>query len=159
AAQPGGEELIRAALISNAQKGLAEADLAFQNKNYNEATQRNNLPATTNPQYRTPEQVAHPNNRLAEIRATQGHPGGDLGRQQITDISIIRQRAKAEFDNHVAQAERALSAGDTGGAREQTAGARLTANSSAQYFSDAENQEMQKKADDLFRRIDAETER
>jgi general secretion pathway protein D len=156
---PGGEDVVRAALIANAQKVLAEADMAFQEKRYEEARTKYNLSATTHANYLTADQVAHASRRLAEIQAIIGQPGGGLGEQVVRDISLQRQRATAEFENQLAQAERALTAGDTGRARELAAGARLTANSNAPVFGENENQEMQRKVADLFRRIDAETER
>lgn len=154
AGQPPDDDLIQAAMRVNAQKVLAEADLAFSEKRFGESITKYTQCTGASRAYLTAEQVSHAEQRLAEARANMGQPGGDIGKITQKDIQLQRQRATAEFDNQMAQAGLAMAAGDTGHARELAAGARLTANSNSTVFSEAENQAMQKKVSDLFREVE-----
>ncbi|MBC7833939.1 MAG: hypothetical protein H7Y88_02425 [Phycisphaerales bacterium] len=165
AAQPGNDQpqddLIEAALRAEAQRILAEADLAMQESRYGEAAQKYNLSVTANRRYLGEADVAHAEARLAEARARIGSVAGtDLAAREQEGISIRRQRAMAQFGNEMEQAQRALDAGDTARARDLIARARLTASGAREDFSEADYQDrFATPLDTLSRSVETESER
>jgi type II secretory pathway component GspD/PulD (secretin) len=156
---PAQEDLIQAAMRIEAERILAEADAAYETQRYREAADKYRMTLGQNRRYFTAEQIARAEQRLADAEARLGsNVGGDIGQQTIRDISLIRQRTQAMFDNEMERARRALDAGQTGEARELVARARLTVKSGESAFSEAEMEEFTRRMDAMNLQIDRTAE-
>jgi type II secretory pathway component GspD/PulD (secretin) len=152
----GDQDIIQQALRYEAQRLMITADTAFDERRLNEAANNYKTLRTEYARYLSPEQLKHVDDRLAEtqeiLRAGRG-PGaiGDA----IGDIELRRQQTRAEFNSELDQAQRQLTTGDTTGARDQVAAARLTLNRSRELFSDAEFQNLSGRIDAISNQIAA----
>ncbi|HYE02198.1 MAG TPA: hypothetical protein VD963_03065 [Phycisphaerales bacterium] len=154
------DDLIRAALQAEAQRILAEADLAMQESRYREAIEKYNLSLTANRRYLSQEEIAHAEQGLAEARARIGAVGAPLAEGAAADITLRRQRTVAEFDNFVQQAEAALARGDAAAARDLTARAGVVASTNRADFSETEFEDrFGRRLEELRLRSEATAER
>jgi type II secretory pathway component GspD/PulD (secretin)/tetratricopeptide (TPR) repeat protein len=148
------DDLITQAMRVDAQRLMAEADLAYQNARYNEAIEKYTIALTSSRQYLSGEEIARAetNRTEAQVRL-QSNTAGSLDKQFNEGQRIIRERASATFDNELAQADASLAAGNTVRAQELVARARLTINQSRSAFSQTEYAEFMRRADDKTRQI------
>lgn len=152
--QQGEEDLFQEALRFDAERLLAEADLAFDDGRYNEALTKYNQLA--NGPYRealTSDQVRRAENRIAEIRVILQQAGGDQLEDVVQTREIQLQQARAEFENFMTEADRALSRGDTEQARQLAGEARLRLAESRQVFPEREYQNLLEQQEALLQRI------
>ncbi len=133
------EDLIKIAMRAEAARRLAEADQAFANQRYSNAIDMyTHLLASWRP-HLTAEEITRAEGRLSEARARAGaNIGTDLGQVEVDRLQLRRQQSRAEFDNLVQTAERALAAGDTQAARDRSADARLAIARAREAFNQQE---------------------
>ncbi|MFT3684468.1 MAG: hypothetical protein QM783_05985 [Phycisphaerales bacterium] len=158
-AQPTGNELIQAAFRANAQANIAEGDQAFSQARYSEAL-RCYGKAMADRQYLSADEVAAVEKKIMDCNVMLANAGGGT----ISDtfdksVDIIRGKTTAEFNNAISEAEKAMKAGDMSRASLQAGTARLTAQHGKAYFSQADNDAMDKKVSDLDRAIEAAAEK
>jgi len=152
--QQGEEDLFQEALRFDAERLLAEADLAFDDGRYNEALTKYNQLA--NGPYRdalTNEQARLAENRIAEIRVILQQAGGDQLEEVVQTREIQLQQARAEFENFMTEAGEALSRGNTEQARQLAGEARLRLAESRQVFPEREYQNLLDQQAALLQRI------
>ena len=133
------DDLIKVAMRAEAARRLAEADQAFANQRYSNAMDMySHLLASWRP-HLTADEITRAEGRLSEARARAGaNIGTDLGQVEIDRLQLRRQQSRAEFDNLVQTAERALAAGDTQAARDRSADARLAIARAREAFNQQE---------------------
>jgi type II secretory pathway component GspD/PulD (secretin) len=158
---PAIDDVMRAAMTAEAQRLVAEGNVAFNEGRYAEAARRYETALSGFRAYMTPEAAAEAEQRLADCRTRlQANVGaGTIGATVAQQTELQRQRANAEFSNAMQQAQAALDAGDTAGARQLVANARVTANNARDVFSQAEMDQFLARTDALTRAIDAAEER
>jgi general secretion pathway protein D len=152
--QQGEQDLFQEALRFDAERLLAEADLAFDEGRYNEALTKYNQLA--NGPYRealTNAQAQRAENRIAEIRVILQQAGGEQLEDVVQTREIQLQQARAEFQNFMTEADRALSRGDTEQARQLAGEARLRLAESRQVFPEREYQNLLDQQEALLGRI------
>lgn len=124
--EPAQDDLIKVAMRAEAQRRMAEADQAFANQKYTVAADMYSNLLSAWRAHLTAEEIGRAEQQLSESRARAGaNIGRDLGQNVIDGLQIRRQQSRAEFDNLVQTAEKALAAGDTQAARDRSADARL----------------------------------
>ncbi len=158
---PAIDDVMRAAMTAEAQRLVAEGNAAFNEGRYAEAARRYETALSGFRAYMTPEAAAEAERRLADCRTRlQANVGaGTIGATVAQQTELQRQRANAEFSNAMQQAQAALDAGDTAGARQLVANARVTANNARDVFSQAEVDQFMARTDALARAIDAAEDR
>lgn len=134
-------DLIQQAMQADARRYLAEADMAFQEARWNRAIELYNLLQTSMSQYLNQEELARVEERLQEARVQARRGGGDLGRQTLEQIELIRQETELEFANLIQQAQQRLNEEDVQAARDRVAQARLRAAARRTAYSEAEYEE------------------
>jgi type II secretory pathway component GspD/PulD (secretin)/tetratricopeptide (TPR) repeat protein len=153
------EDPIYRARRLEAQAILAEAHAAFDQARYNEAVSKFDRALTTYASFLTEEEANAARLRVAEARTRldQGTP---------TDLTQLAQQNKLRHDaalamylNDMERARRALSQGDTEGAVDLVASARLHLNGNREYFSQTEYDRLLADADTLRSEIDRATAR
>lgn len=152
--QQGEEDLFQEALRFDAERLLAEADLAFDEGRYNEALTKYNQLA--NGPYRSAlsgDQVRRAENRIAEIRVILQQAGGERLEEVVQTREIQLQQARAEFQNFMTEADQALGRGDTERARQLAGEARLRLAESRQVFPETEYQRLLDQQQALLQRI------
>jgi Flp pilus assembly secretin CpaC len=120
-----GDDLFNAALRTDAIRLLSEADLAFEQARYNEALEKYTLVAQTYSEHIDAADLQRAQQRITETRVILQQDNAGLLDAQIGTREVQLQQARAEFDNFLDQAQRALSAGDTERARQLAGEARL----------------------------------
>lgn len=156
---PSADAMNMMAFKANAQANIAEGDAAYADSRYAEAA-RLYTKALASRAYLSPEEIAGAEKKLAEANVRMGGAGaGSLQDQVSQAYDIVRGKTTAEFTNAIAQAQRAMKAGDMARAREQAAAARLTADRGRAYFSQAEYDAMDKQVLDLNRAIETAGEK
>jgi general secretion pathway protein D len=153
---PTQDDIIKQALRIDAQRLLAEADELFSQSRWNLAQEKYAGILAAYRQYLTPEQVAHAEQRMGEARVSMNQ-GGNLGDDTVKQIGLIRDMTRAEFQNAMAEANRALEAGNVSRARDLVAGARLTYSKHRDAFNPQEqNDEFIQPLNELNHKIEAE---
>ncbi|MFG0258105.1 MAG: hypothetical protein ACF8GE_09410 [Phycisphaerales bacterium JB043] len=133
-----GDDLFDAALRADGIRLLAEADLAFEQARYNEALEKYTLVAQTYAEHIDADDLDRAQQRIIETRVILQQRDGGLIDQEIGNREIQLQQARAEFDNFLDQANRALAAGDTERARQLAGEARLRLAENRGVFSQQE---------------------
>ncbi|MHC4976653.1 MAG: hypothetical protein ACYTF7_08615 [Planctomycetota bacterium] len=133
-----GDDLFDAALRADGIRLLAEADLAFEQARYNEALEKYTLVAQTYAEHIDADDLDRAQQRIIETRVILQQRGQNLIDQQIESRDIQLQQARAEYDNFIDQANRALAAGDTERARQLAGEARLRLAENRGVFSQQE---------------------
>ncbi|MCU0689713.1 MAG: hypothetical protein MUE97_08240, partial [Phycisphaerales bacterium] len=107
-------------------------------------------------QYLDSGEIARAESRLAQARVRmQSATGGTLEQTVLQNSAIVREKAQAEFDNAVSQAESSLAAGDTDKATAFASSGQLSLDRAKSFFSQAEADSMNSRLRDLQRRIEA----
>ncbi len=124
-------DLLDAARKFEAQSLLGQANIAFEERQFNRALELYSSVVTNFSAYVSAEELALANSRRSDAQialGTQGGPDADI----LTDVeggrNLQRQRADASFNNLLSQANQALAEGDTNTARDLAAQASLTIN-------------------------------
>lgn len=155
-----GSELIKAAFKADTQRLVAEGDAAYAEAKYAEAARSYEKALGGGRPYLTSEEIASAEKKLAECKVQLAGAGsGTLEGQVSKSYDIVREKTTAEFTNALNEANRAMKVGDFTKAGEQAAVAKLTAERSRSYFSEAEFDAMIKKASDLSRAVNDEAEK
>lgn len=156
-APAGQEDLFQQALRFDAQRHLAEADSAFTEMRFNEAEQKYSLVTGSYRQYLSAEDLVRAEGRLTETRQMLSKPSGGLLGDVIGQKSLILQQAIAEYDNFMAQAQKALAEGAYEEARNRAGRARLSITDKRDVFSEKEYTDRITKQEALIQQIrDAE---
>jgi type II secretory pathway component GspD/PulD (secretin) len=143
-------DLMQLAMKADAQRTLAEADIAFDGGRYAEAFRKYQLATTAQREYLSADELARADRRLAECKVRlRDNTGGTLADDLLDRQRLTRERATAEFTNQIDEAARKLAAGNTTDARNLTAGADVTIKNASSYFSQAEIDAFSKKVADL----------
>lgn len=148
---------IAAARQWQAQSLLAEADFAFSQNRFNEAVQKYSQLLNQFNDQLTPEQAQQARQRMsdAQVRLGSDAAQGNLLENVLQSNRIARQSAEAEYTNDLAQAESALSRGDTQRARDLAAQARVRIGSNRTVFTNEEVEGFSTRVDELMARIDS----
>jgi general secretion pathway protein D len=130
---------------------MSQADQAYSERKLNEAAGKYARLKNEFKPYLSPEQLKHAEDRLAECRLVlSGGPAPQPG----TDIGpVIKGRAKAIFDSELGEANKALTSGAPGAARDHVAKAELAINEARQYFPESEFENLTKQVSDLKAKI------
>jgi type II secretory pathway component GspD/PulD (secretin)/tetratricopeptide (TPR) repeat protein len=150
---PAGDDLITLAMRIEAERLLAEADLALSESRFGEAVEKYQTALNAGRPYLTQAQIEKAERSLAEAQIRLRGSGGGLAEQVVTNVAIIRERAIAEFENELEQSDRALKTGDAPLARTASSRAQLAIGNARQYFSEAEVEGFNKRVSDLNRAI------
>lgn len=122
-------DLLDAARRFEAQSLLGQANLAFEERRFNEAlTLYTNIVTNFNA-YVSADDLELARERRAEAQiqlGVQGGPEDDILGDTVRDDSLLLQRSQAAFENYMDQSRQALSEGDTDTARTLVAQADLT---------------------------------
>ncbi|MBL0870591.1 MAG: hypothetical protein IBJ18_08455 [Phycisphaerales bacterium] len=147
-------DLMQLAMKADAQRTLAEADIAFDGGRYAEAFRKYQLATTAQREYLSGDELARADRRLAECKVRlRDNTGGTLADDLLDRQRLTRERATAEFTNQIDEAARKLAAGNTTDARNLVAGADVTIKNASSYFSQAEVDAFAKKVADLNGKI------
>ncbi|HLP82898.1 MAG TPA: hypothetical protein VK157_00985 [Phycisphaerales bacterium] len=139
-----------------AQGLLAEADFAWGQNSLVDAKGKYARVLSQFGEFLTEEERTRVQGRISEADIRMGGAGSsDLLSQTISQNQVARQAAIAEFDNDLAQAQAALSRGDTTRARDLTAQAKVRISSARNVFSNDEIASYQSRADEMLSSIDA----
>jgi type II secretory pathway component GspD/PulD (secretin)/tetratricopeptide (TPR) repeat protein len=147
-------DLMAMALKAEAQRMLAEADQSFDNGRFAEAQRRYETVLAAQRSYLSGEEVAHAERRVAECKVRLASPGGGtLEDTVLKNFNLVREKAQAEFDNGLSEAERALAAGNADRATSLASGSQLSLDRARAYFSQGEYDQMSGRVAELRRRI------
>ena len=122
-------DLLDAARKFEAQSLLGQADLAFQERRFNEALTLYTNVITNFSKHVTAEELQLAQDRRAEAQVQlgiQGGPEDNILEETLTQDGLVLQRAQAAFENYFSQAQQALAEGETDRARTLAAQADLT---------------------------------
>lgn len=151
----GDGDIIQAAMRAEAQRTLAEADAAYNAARYREAAEKYGLCTTGYRGYLTSDEVARAERQLADARTRLDNQSSQGISQSVSENeSIIRQQVTAEFNNLISQANASLEAGDVTKARDAAARARIVATGGRSHFTEGENENFMRQADELLVKID-----
>jgi general secretion pathway protein D len=154
----GDEDVISEALRFEAQRMVAEADIAYDAGQYGPALQKYNQAANVYRDYLDPAELDRVEGRIAEVGVLLEQPGaGSLIDVEQTQ-QLIREQSRAEFENFMTGAAEALAQGEFERARNQTAEARLRLAESRELFSEQEYEQRQARLDDLLSQIRTQEE-
>jgi type II secretory pathway component GspD/PulD (secretin) len=147
--------LIEAALRAEAQRLLAEADQAYSAARYREAVEKYGVCMTGYRQYLNADEIARAERQSADARTRLDNQSArGIGNAEIENQALVRQQVTAEFNNEMTQAEQALAAGDVSKAQAHSAQARIKASGGRNAFTEGENENFQKRVDELNARIE-----
>lgn len=154
------DDVLTAALKLEARRVISEADQAYDAARYQAAFDKYSLALAQYRAYLDAADIDRVQKRIDESRLRMGSgSGADLAKQTEGAWGLIRERARAQFANEMAQAERALTLGQPDNARTHHATAQLRASEAKSYFNDAEYAAFTKQLDAMRTRIDAEQQR
>jgi type II secretory pathway component GspD/PulD (secretin)/tetratricopeptide (TPR) repeat protein len=152
-------DLMQMALRAEAQRVLAEADQAFDGGRFAEAARRYEMALMSQRAYLSGEDIARAEQRLAECRVRMSAPGGGSLEDSVTrNFNLVREKAQAEYNNDLAEAEKALAAGQADKALASASSAQLSLDRAKTFFSQGEYDGMTASVTDLKRRINARAE-
>jgi type II secretory pathway component GspD/PulD (secretin)/tetratricopeptide (TPR) repeat protein len=147
------DNLLLLALQAEAQRLIAEGDQAFGEGRYAEAARKYEQ-ALSQRSYLSGDETAHAEKRLAEARVRLGSPSaGSLDDVVTKNFALVREKTTVEFENHIAEARRALQAGDAERAQNAAASAQLSLDRARTYFSQGEYDAMSARVSDLKREV------
>lgn len=153
--EPAESDLIQAAMRADAQAMLVQANAAYEAARYREAVEKYSLCVGPLRQYLSADEVSRAEQGLADARVRLNQPGaGDFSEQIIRTQEQVRQQVQAEFNTIVAEADKALAAGDTSRASEQVARARLVVSGGRSSFTETEYEAFLTQLDELNARIE-----
>ena len=150
------EDLVEQARRAQAADTLSQADQAYAEAKYETARNRYNRVLSQYRPYLSQEEIARAERNLQESQIQlRQDVTGDLGQETTSIRDIARQAAVAEFDNLVAQANRASSQGDFSAARDFATRAGLRISQSRDLFSQTEVDNYQGRVSGLLAGIDS----
>lgn len=154
-------DLLEAARRFEAQSLLGQANLAYEERRFNEALTLYTNVITNFGQYVSEQELQQARNRRAEVQVqlgVQGGPDDDILDSTINDDTLLLQRSKAAFENYYGQAEQALAEGDTDTARTLAAQADLTIKRARDVMPESAFENYQDRIADLITQINATEE-
>lgn len=154
-------DLLDAARRFEAQSLLGQANLAFQERRFNEALTLYSNVITNFSGYVSPEDLQLARDRRAEAQiqlGVQGGPQDNILDQTLRDEGLVLQRAQAAFENYAQQAQKALSEGDTNTARNLAAQADLTINRARDAMPESTFENYRDRVADLITQINTTEE-
>lgn len=155
---PAGEDPVLQAVRTEALSVLGQADQNFDQRQYATALSQYERLRSEFQTSLTPEQIQHVNDRITETRTRMGQGAPPM--QQTENERLIRkQQTQAIFSNDLDQANRALSSGATGTARNLMAQAQLQLNSNRDVFAESEFENMNNQLSALNAKISTEEQR
>ena len=122
-------DLLDAARKFEAQSLLGQANLAYEERRFNEALTLYTNVITNFSKHVSAEELKLAQDRRAEAQVQlgiQGGPEDNILDETLTQDGLVLQRAQAAFENYFAQAQQALAEGETDKARTLAAQADLT---------------------------------
>ncbi|MFG0284339.1 MAG: hypothetical protein ACF8R7_07940 [Phycisphaerales bacterium JB039] len=152
------DDIIQMAQMAEAQAELRRADLAFEDAEYADAVRRyNNLRTGNLMRYLSSEERTRVQQRLDEALVRMGRqPAGTDPLGQFAETrQIEQQNARAEFNNALRQAERALQSADFTEAINSVQQARVRLQGSRSVFAEPELNRLLDRADELEVRIES----
>lgn len=154
-------DLLEAARRFEAQSLLGQANLAYEERRFNEALTLYTNVITNFSSYVSEEDLKQARDRRAEVQVqlgVQGGPDNNILDETLTDESLLLQRSQAAFENYYAQAQQALSEGDTSTARTLAAQADLTIKRARDAMPESAFENYQDRVADLITQINATEE-
>lgn len=154
-------DLLEAARRFEAQSLLGQANLAYEERRFNEALTLYTNVITNFSSYVSEEDLQQARDRRAEVQVqlgVQGGPDNNILDETLTDESLLLQRSQAAFENYYAQAQQALSEGDTSTARTLAAQADLTIKRARDAMPESAFENYQDRVADLITQINATEE-
>lgn len=152
----GGEDLVGQALRTEAINLLSQADQAFERREYPTAERTYIRVRSEFRDQLSPEQLRHVEDRIREAQVLMRRGAAPQPEELLRENVIRKQQTQATFDNDLEQASRALSTGNTTGARDLVAHARLILNSNRDVFAESEFEALAARADRMLDTIAAE---
>jgi type II secretory pathway component GspD/PulD (secretin) len=153
------DDIVTAAMRAEAQRIIAEADQAFDQARYGVAADKYTLALAQFRQYLPASEISRAEARIAEARVrlagAGGGSGGDIARDVIGSQTLIRDRARAEFNSFVDQANSRLAEGAADRAQDLAAQAQLSISRARSAFNDAEMAEFTTRLETLRASITA----
>ncbi len=154
-------DLLDAARRFEAQSLLGQANLAFEERRFNEALTLYGNVITNFSGYVSAEDLQLARDRRAEAQVqlgVQGGPQDNILDQTLTQDALVLQRAQAAFENYMQQAQKALSEGDTNTARNLAAQATLTIKRARDAMPESAFENYQDRVADLITQINTTEE-
>ncbi|MHA7813946.1 MAG: hypothetical protein ACX94C_11200 [Phycisphaerales bacterium] len=154
-------DLLEAARRFEAQSLLGQANLAYEERRFNEALTLYTNVITNFGQYVSEQELQQARNRRAEVQVqlgVQGGPDDDILDSTINDDTLLLQRSRAAFENYYGQAQQALTEGDTDTARTLAAQADLTIKRARDVMPESAFEGYQDRIADLITQINATEE-
>ncbi len=153
------DDVVTLAMRGEAGRIVAEGDQAFEQARYTTAIDKYTLALGAFRQYLASGEAERVQQRIdeARVRLGAGGGGGDLVRSVTNADRAIRERADAEFNTYVSQAEAALGKGQPDQAQQLAAQANLSLSQARGQFNESELDTYQRRLDTL--RATIETKR
>lgn len=154
-------DLLDAARRFEAQSLLGQANLAFEERRFNEALTLYGNVITNFSGYVSAEDLQLARDRRAEAQVqlgVQGGPQDNILDSTLRDEGLVLQRAQAAFENYMQQAQKALSEGDTNTARNLAAQATLTIKRARDAMPESAFENYQDRVADLITQINTTEE-
>jgi Flp pilus assembly secretin CpaC/tetratricopeptide (TPR) repeat protein len=152
------DDIIAMAQAAEAQAQLRQADIFFDDGRYSEAVRLyRNLRTAGLMQYLTEEERARAQAREDEALVRMGRPaaGQDPIEVFVGERDAQRENARAEFNNALRLAQRALQAGDFNGAEDAVQRARLRLEGARGLFAESELNELRRRAEEILQQAQA----
>gem|GEM_PF-816818 len=151
------DDIVTQAMRIEAQRIVAEADQAFDQARYGVAVDRYTLAIAQFRQYLSSGDVTRIEGRIAEarVRLAGGGSGSgtDIARDVVASQTLVRDRATAEFNSFLSQADARLNEGAADRAQDLAAQAQLSISRARSAFNDAEIAAFNTRLDALKARI------
>ncbi len=154
-------DLLDAARRFEAQSLLGQANLAFQERRFNEALTLYTNVVTNFSSHVSADELQLARERRAEAQVqlgVQGGPEDNILGDTVRDDSLLLQRSQAAFENYFAQAQQALTEGDTDTARTLIAQADLTIKRARDVMAESAFEGYQDRVADMISQINATEE-
>ena len=153
---PEEQDLILEARRFEAQSLFAEALSDFRERRLSTAQDKLERLLGEYQGFLSEQQVNEARQTLDEARVlSQGQrPGGQILGETVGQRELAKQQTLAEFNNELAQAERAIDTGDVDRARDLAFQARLTISNARGLFSESEFQNANTRVDNLLVQVD-----
>lgn len=154
-------DLLDAARRFEAQSLLGQANLAFEERRFNEALTLYTNVVTNFSSHVSADDLKLARDRRAEAQVqlgVQGGPDDNILGDTVRDDSLLLQRSQAAYENYMTQASQALSEGDTGAARTFVAQADLTIKRARDVMAESAFEGYQDRVADMISQINATEE-
>ena len=152
------DDVINEALRFEAQRMVAEADIAFDAGRYPEAIQKYNQAANVYRDYLDVNEIDRIEGRIGEIGVLLEQPNAGGLEPIIKSQQLLREQSRAEFENFVTDAAESLAQGQFERSRNLVAEARLRLAETRELFSEQEYEERLARLDDLLTQVRTDEE-